>query len=601
MKNPYTPLLFPMLLAAPIVHAQSYGELGINDVRARFSAHGLVGYDPGTTMPNFEVPDGADTHPLFSGGLWIAGIDGVGVLHGAAMMYEGQGLGDYYPGPLTTDGSASISAEVMEEYNHVWSVTQAEVQTHLDYYYCLMDPECDPAEEFPDGYEIPASILNWPAINTTPGYDTYLAPFYDFNGDGDYTPDAGDVPCILGDEALFFVFNDKGGPHMLSSMLPIGIEVQAMPFAYHEPGTWKDQTIFVRYHLINRGIEAIGDARLGFFNDFDLGCANDDFIGSDPARNMAFIYNQDEQDENCNGIVGYGSQPPAFGQLLLKGPLLDADSEDNAADASLPAWNGMGFGDAAIDNERSGMNRFIYFNREGGTCCNDPAMGQDFYSYLDGFWKDGTPMTYGGSGYSTEPGALPCAYMFPGDEDPLGAGTEGVVQTPWSDESTVLPDRRGLTAMKGFTLEPGEHVDLLFAYVYARAVSGGSMASVSELQARADSVRAFAATLPISEVSEIDGFNGQCVDEITSSVSEAEAPRSLAVFPVPAGDQVQVRADRQLAGKLLILRDATGRTVGTHRLVEGLNAIDIVQLAKGVYACEVRAEHARYTGRLVKE
>lgn len=602
--NTRYPLLALLLLSSlSRGFAQNHGELTINDVRARFYAHGLVGYDLNTGQPEFEIPVGMSTHPLYSGGMWIGGIDGADMLHGAVMMYEPnwEGGPDYYTGPLTTDGSASTNADVMAQYDQVWSVTRAEVTAHLDYYNCLADPGCDIASEFPNGYEIPASILNWPAINTTPGYDLYLAPFYDFNGDGDYDPTDGDAPCILGDEALFFVFNDKGGPHLKSGMLPIGIEVQAMPFAYHAPGSWKDQTVFVRYHLINRSTLTVGDTRLGFFNDFDLGCSNDDFIGVDPPRNLAYIYNRDNVDENCNATLGYGTQPPAFGQVVLKGPLLDPDAQDNAADNSLPSWNGTGFGDAQVDNERSGVDRFIYFNRESASCCNDPVMGPDFYHYLDGYWKDGTPMTYGGSGYSTDPDAVPSTFMYPGDADPVGAGTNGEPQSPWSDTDTVLMDRRGLIGFNGFTMEPGEHVDLLFAYVYARATSGGPQASLSMLKAQVDSVRAFANTLPIWNTSEMDGFIGQCADYATLSVKEEPRTGRLDIFPIPASDQVRIDADERLAGELLLVFDATGRTVATHRLTPGVNKLDISTLARGLYGCEVRSTKVRYTGTLIKE
>ena len=102
---------------------------------------------------------------------------------------------------------------------------------------------------------------------------------------------------------------------------------------------------------------------LGFFNDFDLGCAEDDFIGCDPSRNLAYVYNWDDNDEDCIGEVGYGAQPPAFGMMLIKGPLADANGEDDPVSNLLPNWNGLGFDDNIPDNERHGLSRFIYFNR----------------------------------------------------------------------------------------------------------------------------------------------------------------------------------------------------------------------------------------------
>jgi hypothetical protein len=45
------------------------------------------------------------------------------------------------------------------------------------------------------GYTIPKFILEWPAHgNLANKEDYYLAPFYDYNGDGNYNPYDGDYP-----------------------------------------------------------------------------------------------------------------------------------------------------------------------------------------------------------------------------------------------------------------------------------------------------------------------------------------------------------------------------------------------------------------------
>lgn len=137
----------------------------------------------------------------------------------------------------------------------------------------------------------------------------------------------------------------------------MGIEVQAMPFTYDSGDPMLDQTVFVRYHVINRSSQTYTDVMLGFFNDFDLGCANDDFFGTDVLRNMTYAYNWSDFDPTCLSAEGYGPQPPAFGMCLLKGPLIDADVEDNQDTGLLPALNGSGFGDAIVDNERHGLSK----------------------------------------------------------------------------------------------------------------------------------------------------------------------------------------------------------------------------------------------------
>ncbi|MBK8498390.1 MAG: T9SS type A sorting domain-containing protein [Flavobacteriales bacterium] len=601
MRNTYPLVVLLFVCSGQHVLGQAYGELDINNVRARFYANGRVSRDT-ITGPHFEVPLGSGAMSLYTGGLWIAGQATGGQTRVSKSLYDSFYEMDFYPGPLTNDGSASITQQVSDQYNHVWKVTRTEILTHLSYFDCLNDPNCDVAIEFPGGYTIPAAFLDWPAMgDVSEAQDLYLAPFFDFNADGQYDPTTGDSPCILGDQALYYIFNDHLGTQ--AGHVPLGIEVRAMPFVYSTGGSALDGTVFVHYHMINQSSQTYTNTMLGFFNDFELGCADDDFIGSDPSRNLAYVYNWDDDDQNCNGAMGYGTQPPAFGMVLLKGPLVDPNALDDPASNVLPNWNGQGFGDGIIDNERFGLEHFMYFNRNTpDNCCNDPYLSTDYYNYLRGIWKDGLTMTYGGTGYSVDPGAVQCSFMYPGSDDPVGAGTGGVVQAPWSETvpTPAAPDRRGLMSMGPMTMEPGEHMDLFFAYVYARAATGGALASVAALQARVDSVRAFASTLPIWNTME-EEYPADCEALATVGVREALANTNLALFPVPASDLVRMNVPTALAGEPLRVHDATGRVVGLHQLVSGMNEIDISALAPGIYSCSVVAERTRHTGRLVKE
>ena len=193
--------------------------------------------------------------------------------------------------------------------------------------------------------------------------------------------------------------------------------------------------------------------------------------------------------------------------------------------------------------------------------------------------------------------------MYPGSGDPVGAGTDGQVQGPWSETAPTpaMPDRRGLMSMGEFTLEPGEEMNLLFAYVYARAASGGALASVAALQARVDSVRAFALELPIWDWNDFTGFVGGCTDYPLLGIGDGPALNTLVLFPTPAADAVRFIAPRELIGGLLTVRDATGRMVAQQRVMPEANTIDISALANGVYTCEAVTSRARFSGRLVKQ
>lgn len=604
-RYPFLMVMF-LCVGSPMVWGQAYGELDLNDIRFRMFSNGYIGASDAVTPENgFEVPQGSGLSALYSAGLWMTGAVNGNTSHSSVMLYNlGPTEADYFPGPLTIDGAASTTTVVSGAYDHVWVVGRAEIAQHISYYQCLSDPGCDVSVTFPNGYNSPAGITDWPAVNSIAGYSPFLAPFYDFNNDGAYDSAAGDAPCILGDQAFFLVFNDKLSPHLASGGLPFGVEVQVMGFVYEGDGPELENTVFLRYHIINRSGNTYGDFRIGFFNDFDLGCSNDDFLGTDPSRNLQFVYNNSDVDNSCLGAVGYGTQPPAIGMVILKGALMDPNGVDDEMAFGLPAWNGMGFGDSAADNERHGLSSSMPMNRPEFSNVIDPYLPIHFSRFMNATWPEGTPLTYGGDGYSFDVGALPCRFAFPGSSDPGGAGTNGVPQGPWSETAPTpptIPDRRAISGIGPVTLDPGEHVDLLFAYVYARAGSGGAVASVAALQARVDSIRAFAQTLPIWNVPEDQPYAGMCDHYATIGISELEGAGLLSFSPSPANEVAQFMAPTQLAGGLLTLRDATGRAVLQHRILPDRNTIDVSALAKGVYLCEAVARNARYTGRVVKE
>lgn len=599
MRTILTLCSLPLLGCATIL-AHGYAELDINDVRARFYANGRISKDTVQGDAHFEVPQGSGVSALRTGGIWISGTTADGQLRLSKIMNDDLATMDLRPGPLTNDGMATTTLQTSMDHDHVWSVTRSEILMHRAYFNCLSDPNCDVSIAFPGGYTIPQSILDWPAMGPGPGYDLHLAPFLDHDNDGLYEPFAGDAPCILGDQALFSVFND----HIDTPQghIPLGIEVKAMPFAYNSAGSAMDATVLVHYHVINRSTSTYSNVRFGMFNDFDLGCSDNDFIGSDPARNLVYVYNWVDVDAGCNGVMGYGEQPPAFGMFLLKGPLLDATGTDDLPNDLLPNWNGVGFGDAIPDNERSGVTRMMYFVREGPSAITDPVSAVHFHNYLHGKWKDGRPLTYGGNGYSVDPNAVEAAFAFPGGDDPVGAGTGGVVQPAWLETSPTpaTPDRRSVMSMGDFTLEPGEHLDMFFAYVHARAAEGGASASVEALKARVDSVRSFANTLPIWLNME-DEFPVQCINSATVGIEQPDGNSTLLLAPVPARDLIRLQATDAMAGAWLRLCDATGRVVSELRLTSGVNEIAISGLAPGIYSATVITARTRYSGRFVKQ
>lgn len=595
-------LLGALALQAASTLAQQAATLSINDMQVRLFANGRIGYDPATHAPAMIVPAGSGTSPLFTSGFWMFGRSSTGMLKGAAHFYEADGQ-DYFPGPLTTDGSATITPEVSQQYDQVWSILRSDVEEFRGYHACLSDPDCDTEAEFPD-YTIPVDLLTWPAMgNVDAGQALHLAPFTDVNSDGVYDPQDGDHPCVPGDQALFCIFNDAAGLHTETNSEKMGVEVQLLLFAYHTNEPVLDGTVFAHYRIINRSAQALHDFRIGMFNDFDLGCPDDDFVGTDAQRNLVFAYNWQDVDPEClPGVPGYGEHPPAFGMTVLKGPLLDADGADNGTTFNEGYHSyGTGYADDIVDNERSGLSGSIYFNRQGNANVTDPDVAAHFYNYLDQVWKNNYPMTYGGNGYSEDLFATRARFMFPGDSDLLGLGTGGAPQPDWRETAPTpaLPDRRMTAAMGPITLEAGEIDNVLLAYVYARADAGGAGASVERLREHTDAVRAFAAQFPADVMN--DASTCELLDHPFTGILERPEPAAaLDVFPVPATDRITVNTQDLRKGTVLQLMDARGAMVQQRTVNGRFTAFELDGLSDGLYLLRALDGGRLHTARFTK-
>jgi len=512
--------------AANCSPAQTFNEFFVNNVRTSAETGGNTWYDRGNGLPYYEVPANGGNHALFAGALWMGGTDPAGNLKLAAVRFRQVG-NDFWPGPLTVDGSASITPETCQQWDEFYNMSRLMVETHRFYFTLLnqgIDPTTDPL--FENGYSIPQEILNWPAQGDVAlGQSNFLAPFADLRdpetGDilttpGLYEPELGDYPLydldseidcrtrlvtdpvpLFGDFTMYWIFNDKGNIHTESQGEPIGMEIQGQMFGFTTNDEINNMT-FCNYVLINRGSLTLEETFFAQWVDSDLGNFNDDYIGCDVERGLGYSYNGDNNDEGSSSGPGYGTQPPAVGVDFFEGPYQDPDGINNLYGIDEgQALNGLGyrneedaFPDSIIDNERFGMRRFLYHNNASGpSATQDPQIAIHYYNMMRGIWRDGTPMTFGGQGYNpTQPTALDADFMFPGESDPLHWGTSGVDPNygnpgGWTEENegNEAGDRRFVQSAGPFTLDPGEFNNITVGVVYARANTGGPFASVSSL------------------------------------------------------------------------------------------------------------------------
>ncbi|HLF65221.1 MAG TPA: hypothetical protein VI603_15760, partial [Saprospiraceae bacterium] len=112
-----------------------------------------------------------------------------------------------------------------------------------------------------------------------------------------------------------------------------------------------------------------------------------------------------------------------------------------------------------------GMSSFTYYNNGSvgnwPNAMTDPQSGAplEFYRYLSGSWKDGSPFCLGGSGYNAGPGCNRIKYAFP---DPPNRSNG------WSMSTADLAfgDRRTIQATGPLRLDPGEVNELIIGAVW---------------------------------------------------------------------------------------------------------------------------------------
>jgi hypothetical protein len=568
---------------------KGYAFLDVNNISARFNAFGNHFWDlQGGVGAQYEYPKGSSHTSIWNFTLWLGGMDENSQLRLAAERYQQIGT-DYWTGPLSFDNNnVWIDTVQVCHWFKVWKLSKEEVEYHIFHW---NDP----------GYEAIDNIINWPAHGDQGlGQSFYLAPFIDTNNDSIYDPLQGDYPLIRGDQSLFFIFNDQKA-HTETSSQPIGIEIQGFAYAFDAPDDPQlNNTTFLSYKIFNRSQHTLNDTYAGLFCDIDLGNFQDDYVGCDVARGAFYGYNGDDYDEDwiIGGdtlAYGYGEFPPAQGIIVLGGPYIDADGEDNPSGECDESINGVGFGDGITDNERFGMNRFIYFDSGSQSYNSDPDFDFEYYNYLMNIWKDGIVMEYGGNGHPSSGAYGPAAkFMFPGLSDPCDWGTGGIPpfgSLDWTEETAGNQpfERRGLCSMGPFTLEPGAFHKIDIAFVTARGDS--LINSVDLLKSYIDTVKTFYYKDP-------DHFGYQYL----GIRDLASADNEMYIYPNPAKEFISINYSSKSSTVEYTIFNSFGQVIRLGYILQGnKETIPISELNKGVYIIVINDEVSSHTQKFIKQ
>jgi hypothetical protein len=325
-------------------------------------------------------------------------------------------------------------------------------------------------------------------------------------------------------------------------------------------------------------------------------------------RSMFFGYNGTLVD-GSGQPEAYGESPPSISVTMLGGPLTDADGIANPrydnlghqlCDASV---NGTGFGDTVADNERYGLQRFMYFNNSNSgvpVYMQDPAYYPQYYLLMQGYWNDSTRLYYGGNGHPNAGGYGPdCNFMFPGESDTLDWGVG--CQPPngpknWTEETAGNnpSDRRGMGSAGPFTFKPGDVQSLDLAYVWARAYGANDpQASVEKLRQMNDIISSayISGILPNGAAF----FYGVPEETGRSSIQ-------IKAWPNPVRDIIHVAFTAESSNEAVIeILNSQGQTVMV-RSVSGVHEVtlNLSALPSGLYLVRVSTGSGSGTQKLIK-
>ncbi len=444
-------------------------DMEINNVRARLTTGGDVWWDGdnGRYIVPKPPPGVPEVSSIFAGAVWLGGRDPGGGLKVAAQDYgRSAGEFDYYPGPLTPQGT--VQKDTCERWDRFFTVKGESIRQLRAAYQEALETDNLPL----NADDVPRDILGWPSVGNPYFFEINnfelpnssegggLAGFWDEDLDGIYDPTVGDYPIIeirgcgetpqFPEEMTFWIYNDAGNTHRQSNTpLQIQMEIQVQAFAYTTSDDINNMT-FQRYKLINRAQEDIRDTYFAMWVDPDLGCASDDYIGSDTTRSLAYVYNEDELDgaNGCTcdgGVATYCDEIPILGVDYFRGPrapIFDVE-------------------EVQIGERELGMSSFIYFNNAGiggpPPATTDPSTAEEYYNYLQGRWRDGSLLQNTGDGYD-EGSSETTRYAFPDAPNVNG----------WNMTTEALPfgDRRTIQASGPFVLQPGAVNELIIGVVW---------------------------------------------------------------------------------------------------------------------------------------
>lgn len=470
----------------------------------------------------YEFPKGSGVHSIFASALWISAMDTANNLRGSFNTYYTNG-DNFSAGPIST---FPYPYTFGLKWNKLFHINRNEINYHLQHYNQA-------------GYAPIAAIADWPAHGDTLYNEAYnLAPFVDVNHNGKYEPLSGDYPDVPGDDNVFFIVNDKT---TTNTFLAMGTEVHFLFYQIQSNNNYViDNTTFMRATVFNRSNFAYHDLLLSSFDDFDLGCSENDYIGCDTIRNATYVYNGTTVDSGSHclaGIKGYSSlgQNATQSVVLLNKNLYSV----------VPIY-------------RTGTS--LYLDPRTLVQARQMQLATNYYhdSSQVNFLYTGNPNDTTTWSERTGRGGLP---NYPGD-------------------------RRTVTTIKVDVFAPGQAEVFDFAYTSIMDSVLNNFQIVNKLLQNIDSLQTY--------------YDAGLLHS-SNNVGIAD-PVALQwdVFPNPAKNEIQITAAIPIEN--FAITDLQGRVIAQKTTEKNQYAtIDIANLASGVYLLQIHTAAGIFSKKIMKE
>lgn len=536
-------------------YPQNHAWMDINNIKARMSLGGDFFTDGtnGHFIPNWQTDTNA-LPTISRAGIWLSALDPAGNLKISTTTYAGD-VTDFAAGPLDSEGIPVPGG--CSNWDRLFVVNKSDIQAFRNL--PASTTLAEKIQQFP-------TIMGWPGTGNPffeqingfglPAENLPLAPFNDLDHNGLYNPANGEYPVViqhwiwppfLPDQLMWGVINDvNSGTIPTVNPFPLNAEVQMTAWAFNCPDQPViNNTIFTSYKVISRNEDPLDSLYFSIWTDFTLGCSKDDFVGCSDSKNTFYVYN--------DGVI---------------------DGQSAACDGQPALSNGVPV--QSVTFLETGLAHFMAIPAVGPAVMLMPELPAEYFNYMTGTWRDGTPLTYGGNGYNTTSSDI-TTHMYPSlpdDPDGWSACTANVAPNHW----------RTVGSSHLWHIEPGAYHEIPVAWTVHPPSNqpcsvGSTLADIDVLQ---------------------NWYNNSFYG--CGSLTDATEPAisKLAVYPNPTSADCTIEYGNAKAISLRII-SADGRLVRVFEaLPSGHFLVPVEGLVPGNYVLWLLTEEGVMTNRIQK-